>query len=147
MTQNIAVIVMNTPLSDGLGIDFATECAEKKFYAVLLLAKDILFSQIEAKTSPHEIFTLPDNADEKTLRQSLIVLVSTAKKLEKIKNGNDEQKNKARELKFISRAKMILISSFGMNEEQAHKYIEQRAMESRKTKKAIAQSIINSYGN
>lgn len=147
MTQSISVIIIDTPLSDGLSLDFATECAEKKFYAVLLLSKDDLFAQIKEKTSPYEVFTLSEKTEEAALLQSLIVLVSTAKKLQKIKNENNEQKDKAQELKFISRAKMILISSFGMNEEQAHKYIEQRAMESRKTRKAIAEGIINSYGN
>lgn len=147
MTQSISVIIIDTPLSDGLALDFATECAEKKFYAVLLLSKDDLFAQIKEKTSPYEVFTLSEKTEEAALLQSLIVLLSTAKKLQKIKNENNEQKDKAQELKFISRAKMILISSFGMNEEQAHKYIEQRAMESRKTRKAIAEGIINSYGN
>lgn len=147
MTKNISVIIMNTPLSDGLGLDFAIECANRKFYAVLMFTKDELFRQIKERLAPFEIFTLSEKTDSDTLSQALLVLISTAKKLSKLTDENDEQDSKARELKFISRAKMILIGSFGMNEEQAHKYIERRAMESRKTRKAIAESIINSYGS
>lgn len=146
MTSEVSVIIINAPLSDGIGLDFAIDCADKKFYAVLIVTKDEFFTQIKEKTSPYGIFTLSEKTNEKTLQQSLIVVISTAKKLCKMKSGNDEQKTKARDLKLVSRAKMILISSFGMDEEQAHKYIERRAMEMRKTKNEIALSIINSYG-
>ncbi len=147
MTQNISVIIINTPLTDGLGLDFAIECANKKFFAVMLFSKDELFGQIKERTSPYEIFVLSEKTDKNTLSQALIVLISTAKKLSRLETQSGEKLTKALELKLISRAKMILISSFGMNEEQAHKYIERRAMEARKTRKSIAESIINLYGN
>ena len=41
--------------------------------------------------------------------------------------------------------KLILMQHFGMTEKEAHKYIEQRAMESRSSRRAIAENIIKSY--
>ena len=147
MTKSISAIIINTPLSDGLGLDFATDCADKKFYSVLLFAKNELFGRIAEKAAPHGIFTLSESTDCLTLSEAFLVLVSTAKKLHSLDTTEEKQQSKAEELKLHSRAKMILISSFGMSEEQAHKYIEHRAMEMRKTKTQIAQSIINSYGS
>ena len=72
--------------------------------------------------------------------------MSTAKKLMCLDKTKEKELSRAEALKILSRAKLILISSFGMSEEQAHKYIERRAMEMRKTKNEIALSIINSYG-
>ena len=146
MTKNISAIIINTPLSDGLGLDFATECADKKFYAVLLFAKAELFGQISEKASSHGILTLPEGTDSATLSEAFSVLVSTAKKLMCLDKTKEKELSRAEALKILSRAKLILISSFGMSEEQAHKYIEHRAMEMRKTKNEIALSIINSYG-
>ena len=146
MTTHISAIIINSPLSDGLGLDFATECADKQFYAVLLFTKNELYNQITEKAAPHGIFTLSESSDCVTLSETLLVLVSTAKKLFCLEGAEDKTLSKAEELKISSRAKMILISSFGMSEEQAHKYIEQRSMETRRSKKDIAQSIINSYG-
>ncbi len=147
MTKDISVIIINTPLSDGLGLDFATECADKRFYAVLLFSKEELFSRMTEKASPHGIFTLSEKTDSATLSEALLLLISTGRKLYKLESTEEEEISKVEEFKVFSRAKMILISSFGMSEEQAHKYIERRAMESRRTKIEIAQSIINSYGN
>jgi response regulator NasT len=146
MTKNISAIIINTPLSDGLGLDFATECAVKKFYAVLLFAKQELFGQITEKAAPHGILTLPEGTDAATLSEAFSVLMSTAIKLMKLDKTKEKELSRAEALKISSRAKLILISSFGMSEEQAHKYIERRAMEMRKTKNEIALSIINSYG-
>ncbi len=147
MTKDVSAIIINTPLSDGLGLDFATDCADKKFYSVLLFAKNELFGQITEKAAPHGIFTLSEGTDCLTLSEAFLVLVSTAKKLHSLDTGGEKQQSAAEALKLQSRAKMILISSFGMSEEQAHKYIEQRSMEMRKPKTQIAQSIINSYGS
>ena len=146
MTKSISAIILNTPLSDGLGLDFATECAARKFYAVLLFAKKELFGQITEKAAPHGILTLPEGTDSATVSEALSVLMSTAKKLMSLDKTKEKGLSKAEELKISSRAKLILISSFGMSEEQAHKYIEQRAMEMRRTKNEIALSIISSYG-
>ena len=146
MTKQISAIIINTPLSDGLGLDFATECADKKFYAVLLFSKKELFGQITEKASPHGILTLPEGTDSATLSEAFSVLMSTAKKLMSLDKTKEKELSRAEALKLSSRAKLILISSFGMSEEQAHKYIERRAMEMRKTKNEIALSIINSYG-
>ena len=146
MTKSISAIIINTPLSDGLGLDFATECATRKFYAVLLFAKQELFGQITDKAAPHGILTLPEGTDSATLSEAFSVLMSTDKKLMSLDKTKEKELSRAEALKISSRAKLILISSFGMSEEQAHKYIERRAMEMRKTKNEIALSIINSYG-
>lgn len=146
MTKSISAIIINTPLSDGLGLDFATECADKKFYSVLLFAKKELYGNITEKASPHGILTLPEGTDSATLSEAFSVLMSTAKKLMRLDKTKEKELSRAEELKLSGRAKLILISSFGMSEEQAHKYIERRAMEMRKTKNEIALSIINSYG-
>lgn len=146
MTKDVSAIIISSPLADGNGLDLAAYCADRKFYSVLLFAQDELYSQITEKAAPRGILTLPESTDCLTISEALIVLTSTAKKLLSLEGAEEKQKSKADELKISGRAKMILISSFGMSEEQAHKYIEQRAMEMRKTKNEIALSIINSYG-
>ena len=145
MTKSISAVIINTPLSGTEGLELATECAGKKFYAVLLFAKKELYGQITEKTAPSGILTLPEGTDSATLSESLLVLMSTAKKLMSLDKTKEKELSRAEELKISGRAKLILISSFGMSEEQAHKYICQRAMEMRKTKNEIALSIISSY--
>ncbi len=146
LTSDIDAIIINAPLSDGFAVDFALECAVKKNLAVLMLVPKESFEAASGKLSASGILTLPKPATNETVIQALLLLKSTAFKLKKLAQ-NKSKPDTANDFKTLIRAKMILISSFGMSEEQAHKYIEKRAMESRKTKIYIAENIIKSYGN
>ena len=48
------------------------------------------------------------------------------------------------ELRLVNRAKWLLIEKQGMTEEEAHRHIQNQAMERRTSKKQIARSIIHS---
>ena len=48
---------------------------------------------------------------------------------------------------IVNRAKYALIQYLGMTEEQAHKYIEQQAMNQRISKRTAAENILKTYEN
>lgn len=146
MTQKISAIIINTPLSDSFGLEFAIKCATEKNYTVLILSSKEFIEQVSAKTRSTGILTLQKPLSPEVLSQSLTLLKSTMGKMEKLRSTDLNRSAAVTELKILNRAKLLLIEGFGMTEEQAHKYIEKRAMESRKTKLAIAESIIKSYG-
>lgn len=147
MTNPVYAIILNAPLSDGFGIDFSVKCAKEKNYAVLMFIPKEFTEQAAAKTSEHGILILPKPNTQDVVGQSVSLLDATAKKISSLKNTENVSTDKIEELRLITRAKLILISSFGMTEMSAHKFIEKRAMESRKTKADIARGIITSYGS
>ena len=51
----------------------------------------------------------------------------------------------ATDVRVIDRAKCLLIQYRGMTEEQAHRAIEKQAMDTRQTRVAVAQTVINHY--
>ena len=51
------------------------------------------------------------------------------------------------EIQLINRAKLLLIEKLGKSESEAHRFIEKQAMDLRKTKKEVAESIIGTYDN
>ena len=55
--------------------------------------------------------------------------------------------SKIEDIRIVDRAKCLLISYLGMSEPQAHKYIEQQAMDKRITKRECADRIIKTYDN
>ncbi|MBQ2758297.1 MAG: ANTAR domain-containing protein [Clostridia bacterium] len=146
LTHSIQAVIVNTPLSDGFGLDFAINCAVDKDYPLLMLISKDFYEQVNLKTVNTGILTLQKPTSAETLSQSLNLLTATAKKLRSFRTTDGKENASITQLKVISRAKLILIGSFSMTEEQAHKYIERRAMESRKSKLSIAEAIINSYG-
>ena len=50
------------------------------------------------------------------------------------------------EIKLISRAKLLLITKLSFSEDEAHRYIEKRAMDDCIKKSAVAMDIIKTYG-
>ncbi len=146
LTSDIDAVIINTPLKDGFATEFALECVVKKNLAVLMLMPKDFYETASHKLSASGILTLQKPANSEIVEQSLLLLKSTSVKLKKLAETK-EKSDTANELKTIIRAKMLLIGSFGMSEEQAHKYIEKRAMEARTTKIQIAQNIIKAYGN
>ena len=51
------------------------------------------------------------------------------------------------EWKIVNRAKWLLIGKLGMSEADAHRYIEKLAMDTRQTRREIADGIIKTYEN
>ena len=58
---------------------------------------------------------------------------------------NAKLRTKLEELRYVSRAKCLLIVKQQMTEETAHRYIEKNAMDTRRTRKDVAMEIIAKY--
>lgn len=63
-----------------------------------------------------------------------------------MKKDETNEEKRAQDLILYERAKAVLIESLGYTENQAHKYLEKRAMNERKLKKEIAMEILKTYG-
>ena len=60
--------------------------------------------------------------------------------------GKLDQMQKARKShKIIDRAKCLLIAEKHMSEDEAHSYIEKKAMDTRRDRAEVAQEILDSY--
>ena len=49
------------------------------------------------------------------------------------------------DMRLINRAKLVLMQNMGFTEEQAHKHIEKRAMDMRRTRAEVAMDILKTY--
>ena len=62
-----------------------------------------------------------------------------------LQKENNKLRAKLEELRYVSRAKFLLITEQGMSEEAAHRYIEKSAMDTRRTRKEVSLEIIAKY--
>jgi response regulator NasT len=58
---------------------------------------------------------------------------------------NEKLHKKIEEIKIIDKAKWVLIENLGMDEQQAHRYMEKQAMDQRKSRYAVALSLLKTY--
>lgn len=137
-------IIINSPLPDDNGIRFAIDISSNKQSVVLLLVKNDIYADIHAKVVGYGIFTLPKPTPKSTLSYALSWLESGRERLRLSEEKALSVEDKMTEIRLINKAKWILISNRGMNEDEAHHYIEKQAMDKCLSKKVIAEEIIAS---
>jgi response regulator NasT len=91
------------------------------------------------------IFVIVTPVKREVLWATLKSISVAQNRMKAIKELNDKIRSKLDDVKHISRAKALLMTSLKMSEEQAHHFIEKEAMQRRMTKGAIAEQIIKVY--
>ena len=138
------LMVINAPLSDEFGHQLAMDAAEEDC-GVLLVVKSELWEEVNERVSPDGILTLGRPFSRGMLSQALGLLWASRAKLRRCQAENGKLRQKLEELRVVSRAKCLLVEYLHLNEEQAHKYIERLSMEERKTRRAVAEEILQEY--
>ena len=138
----IGLVIINTPLPDEFGLESAKDFADGRDIAVLLLVKSDLYNQVAYKVRGSGIFVLSRPLKGQLLLEAVGVMDSMRQKIYLLNEQNQKLRKRLDEMGIITRAKCLLIEMKKMTEEEAHRYLEQEAMNHALTKKEIAQNII-----
>ena len=142
LERGYELVIINSPLSDELGVDFAMETVLKYNANVILTVPNPIYDDVTEKLVDHGVITIPKPIDMKALSRGIRIacamqdkIISSAAKIKKLEN-------KMEELRLINRAKLILVEK-GMSEDEAHEYIIRKAMDNGLTKRQVADEIID----
>ena len=139
------IIIVNSPVIDDFGMDFAIDEASRDISGILMFVKPELEAEVYYKTYQYGILTLTKPTSKGILLQTVRLLCSTIMKRESIEKKPTDLKTRLEEIRTINTAKMLLIEHKHISEDEAHKYLEKRAMNLRKSKVKIASEIIEEY--
>ncbi|MFB0920479.1 MAG: ANTAR domain-containing protein [Oscillospiraceae bacterium] len=140
------IIVINTPLADEFGSDFALDLVQDSSAAVLLLVASDIYGEVSSKVESYGVMTISKPLNRTTLYTAMTLAYATRARLRVMDKRNRSLSAKMSEIRIVNRAKWALIESLGMTEEQAHHYIEKQAMDLRLPKGEIAVNILKTYG-
>ena len=143
--ENCDLVIVNAPLPDDLGVDFAVELCTESDAGVLLLIKNELYEETYYQVLPAGVITLAKPTNLQMISQNLRVLCATRERLRAVREHQTTVEEKIEEIRCINRAKWLLIECLHMTEPDAHRYITRQAMEQRTGKKEIAESVIRTY--
>lgn len=135
-------VVVDTPLSDEPGADLALYAASRCSGGVILFARRTLAEELAKLSGGRGVIVIPKPVDREALRLALQALEIMRIKLALAEDENLRLRARLADEKAICRAKCLLVAHHGMQEAAAHRYIEKRAMDSRKSKREIADEII-----
>lgn len=138
------IVVINAPLPDESGVELALELAEKAS-GVLLLVKSDRYEAVCRRVEDSGVLTLPKPVTERSLYGAVRLLMATAARLNKLERKNQTLQSKMSDIRTVDRAKWLLIQRHHMTERDAHYYIEKQAMDTRLSRREIAESIIRTY--
>ena len=139
------LILVNSPLPDDAGAEFAAEACGESDAGVLFLVRSELYEETYYHLRPAGVVTLAKPVSLQSMSQSLRVLCAVRERLRGMRRNQATVEEKIEELRLVNRAKWLLIECLHMTEADAHRYITRQAMEQRTGKKAIAESIIRTY--
>ena len=139
------LVIVNAPLPDDLGVDFAIEACAESDAGVLLLIKSELYEATYYQVLPSGVITLSKPTNLQMLSQSLRVLCAMRERLRAMRKHQTTVEEKIEEIRLVNRAKWLLIECLNMTEPEAHSYITRQAMEQRTSKREMAERIIRTY--
>ena len=139
------LILINSPLPDDVGVDFAAEACGDSDAGVLFLVRSELYEETYYNLLPAGAVTLSKPVSHQSMAQSLRVLCAIRERIRGMRRHQATVEEKIEELRLVNRAKWLLIECLHMKEAEAHRYITRQAMEQRTGKREIAESIIRTY--
>ena len=146
LLQDFDITVINAPLKDESGIDFAVNTATENATGVLLLINNEYYEQVLDKVMEYGVLTVSKPLSRQVLYESFNLLVTTNYRIKKVEKKNEKLTAKMEEIRIVNRAKWILIENLGLSEEEAHRIIEKQAMDERRSKREVSETIIRTYG-
>lgn len=147
LRRTFDIVVINTPLPDEFGVDFALDLSKDESVGILLMVKNDLYEQVSYKVEDQGIFTVGKPGTKQGVYQAIKLLVASRAKIMHAELKAAGLKSKMEEIRLVNRAKWLLIDHLKMNESEAHRYIEKQSMDTRISRRDIAESIIRTYEN
>ncbi|MBQ3276093.1 MAG: ANTAR domain-containing protein [Oscillospiraceae bacterium] len=138
------LILVNSPLPDGVGVPFCIDVCANSESGVLLLVRSEDYEETYYRVLPHGVMTLAKPVSREILSQSLRLLCAVRERLRSVGKAQSTVEEKMEELRLVNRAKWLLMERQGLQEDEAHRTILRRAMEQRISKKEAAEQILRS---
>lgn len=137
--------IIDTPLPDEFGDDFALHASESSRGGVLILLDGTVIDEYGSSFEDSGVFAVPKPVPPEFFASAVRLLAASRNRLRALEEENRSLRSKMEELRMVSRAKCVLIQTLKMTEAQAHRYIEKQSMDLRLTRTAVAENVLRTY--
>ena len=141
LESDFELIVVNSPLPDEFGHELCADAVEKTDAGVIFLAKAAAAEQLLTPLSEEGVLLVTKPFSNTFFLQA--IHMAAASNL--LRQENQRMQEKLAQVRLVSRAKCCLIELGHMTEAEAHRYIEKKAMDTRRDRAEVAQEILDSY--
>jgi response regulator NasT len=143
--RDFDLCIINAPLIDEFGTEFAINIANKTMLQVMMLVKNELADEISAKVENYGIFVISKPINRQVFWSALKLITASHNRMIGLQSENVLLQKRIEDIRYIDRAKCVLIEYLKMTETEAHRFIEKQAMDMRISKREVATAILKTY--
>lgn len=145
LNNDFDIIIINSPLADESGVNLAIHASESTNSIVIYVVKQEKYDDCVASLSNTNIMVIAKPINKSILYQALNSAIILQNKRRAYEKEVKRLKEKLEETRIVGQAKCMLIEHMHITEEEAHRIIEKKAMDTRDKKINIAMEIIRNY--
>ena len=140
----VDIMILKLPLEDESGIEQILDMAGKNSHLqTVLMVRREAYEQISYRCRNSQIFVISLPVQMQILSEAVRFMLAMSRRIADRDDEVMRLRKKLSEIGYITKAKCLLIQYRGMTEEDAHYYLERKAMDRCVGKKEIALEIIN----
>lgn len=137
------LVVINAPLPDETGEEFAIDVTEKCSASVLLVTPQDRFEDALVRVTDHGVLVMPKPSPRGRIDKSVRFLVAVQSRMHKLEEKAITLEEKMEELRLVSKAKVLLVEKKKMTEDEAHRLIGKQAMDQGISRRRAAQRLLD----
>ncbi|MCL2203741.1 MAG: ANTAR domain-containing protein [Defluviitaleaceae bacterium] len=145
LEQEFDLVIINAPLKDESGEKLAQHIITKGLSQVILVVPAEFSDTVSAHCENEGILTLSRPIGKGVLWSAITLAKATRMKATRMYAGDKVLRQKINDIRVVDRAKRVLIAYMHMSENEAHRYIEKQAMDTRVSKRAVAEGILKAH--
>lgn len=137
------IVVINCPLPDEFGHEFALDISERTNASVLLAVPTEIFENVMEHVTDYGILVIPKSAIPQQMDGALRLLLAIQRKMHELDKKVLMAEGKMEDLRVVSKAKLLLMEKRHMTEDEAHRLIGKQAMNEGVSRRRAAEKILD----
>ena len=145
MERYYDIIVINAPLPDETGEEFAQDAAGECSASVLIVVPSDVYDTAQDILTDQGILVLAKPLSQGHLSQAIRYVTAVQNRMRDYQAQIHCAYDKMEEMRIITKAKFFLVENRHISEDEAHRLIGKQAMNNGVSRKRIAEKIIEDY--
>lgn len=137
------LVIVNAPLPDESGEEYALDVTEKCSASVLIVAPQEIYEEVLDHVTDHGILVIPKPFPKGRMDRAIRFLFAVQSRVRHLEREVLAVREKMDEMRLVSKAKVLLVEKKHMTEDEAHRFIGKQAMNSGVSRGRIAEKILD----
>ncbi|MCR5735000.1 MAG: ANTAR domain-containing protein [Lachnospiraceae bacterium] len=137
------LVVINSPLPDETGEDFAMFVTENCNASVLMVIPQDVLEETLMHVTDNGVLLIPKPTPPGRIDKGVRYLLAIQNKMHLLENKARQAEEKLEEMRMVNKVKFLLIEKKHMTEDEAHRYIGKLAMDNGISRGSAARSILD----